>query len=391
MLDNDTDIDPNTITFPQVLQAGGYKTGFVGKWHMGGSNDSPRAGFDHWVSFKGQGLYNDPELNINGERKKFEGYTPDILTDFSTAFIRENAGSDTPYFLYLSHKSIHGPFTPAPRHAGHYADVTIPEPDAPSLSTGKPNWVKRQRNSFHGAGRDFTQNGRRDYQEWFQKYSETMLAVDESVGKIVTTLEELGELDNTVLIYFSDNGYMMGEHGLIDKRVMYEESIRVPAFVHWPSKIEQPRRSDAFILNVDLGPTIIDLAGLSTPVGMHGTTFRPLLQNDDAPWRDHFLYEYFVDPKAVQTPTIFGIRSHEYSYMTYPSVWDNYELYDMQADPSQRINLLGDISFGQGYGSFLDILKRQDPELHRIVKPLDDQLNTLMQGVGATRTPRWDN
>ena len=387
VLDNDTDIDPNTITFPQVLQEGGYETGFVGKWHMGGANDEPRPGFDYWVSFKGQGAYNNPELNIDGDRTQYTGYTPDILTELSTDFIREKADNDSPYFLYLSHKSIHGPFTPAPRHEGHYADLRIPEPDEPS--PGKPLWVQRQRDSFHGAGRDFTRNGRRDYQEWFQKYSEAMLAVDESIGAIINTLAELGELDNTVVVYFSDNGYMMGEHGLIDKRVMYEESIRVPAIVHWPAQLPQPRRSDAFILNVDMGPTIIDIAGLSAPAGMHGDSFLPLIKDDSAPWRDQFLYEYFVDPKAVQTPTIFGLRTDTHSYMTYPGVWDNYELYDMHADPDQHHNLLGDIEFGQGYGSFLDTVERQDAALFQLVKPLDDRLEAELNELGASRTPRW--
>ena len=202
----------------------------------------PRAGFDHWVSFKGQGPYQDPTLNINGKRFPRTGYTPDILTDEAVAYIQEQAGAENPYFLYLSHKSVHEDFSPAPRHKGRYQNLEIPRPDSYADTdanyAGKPQWLRRQRKSWHGAERDFSIQEYGSYDRFFQLYSECMLGVDESVGRITKTLEELGQLENTILIYFSDNGYMMGEHGLIDKRVMYEESIRVPAFVHWPEQIE---------------------------------------------------------------------------------------------------------------------------------------------------------
>ena len=329
-------------------------------------------------------------MNINGERVPYEGYTPDILTQLSVEFIESQEDSDQPYLLYLSHKSIHEPFTPAPRHAGQYSSIDIPRPDSAEQFVGKPQWLKDQRESWHGADRDYDIYGDYgDYDTFFRRYSECMLGVDESIGEITATLERLGQLENTVIIYYSDNGYMMGEHGLIDKRVMYEESIRVPAFVHWPERTGEPRIDDRFVLNIDIGPTILDIAGLSSPETMHGQSFLPLVLGENTAWRDAFVYEYFIDPQAVQTPTIFGLRTKEYSYMTYHGVWDLYELYDMQEDPAQLNNLVGDVYYGHAYGPFLRHLGEQNPPLFEIAKALDDTLNAHLHRTGGSRKPTW--
>ncbi|MEM7660163.1 MAG: sulfatase [Bacteroidota bacterium] len=393
VVDNDTPIPAATTTFPMVLQQGGYHTGFIGKWHMGGNNDMPRSGFDHWVSFQGQGPYTDPTLNLDGERIPFEGYTPDILTDLAVTYIQEREAEERPYFLYLSHKSVHEDFTPAPRHAGRYADLQVPRPasfaDTEANREGKPDWVVRQRRSWHGAERDFSIQEYGDFDRFFQLYSECMLGVDESVGRIAQTLEDLGQLEETIIVYYSDNGYLMGEHGLIDKRVMYEESIRVPAFVHWPASFPQAQRRDAMILTVDLGPTMLDMAGLEAPESMQGASFLPILNQQPVDWRTDFVYEYFLDPKAVQTPTIFGLRTQNHSYMTYHGVWDRYELYDLKADPQQRNNLLGSVNYGSDYGDFLKFARRQAPEHFPLVQQLDDRLTELVNSLGGSREPSW--
>ena len=216
-----------------------------------------------------------------------------------------------------------------------------------------------------------------------------MLGVDDSIGKIIETLEALDQLEETIIIYYSDNGYMMGEHGLIDKRVMYEESIRVPAFVHWPERTGRPSINASFILNIDLGPTILDMAGLSSPSSMQGRSFLPLVLGEQTSWREDFVYEYFVDPQAAQTPTIFGLRTKAYSYMTYHGVWDLFELYDMQQDPAQLNNLVGGIKYGHAYGTFLRHVGRQDPAMHEGVQALDDRLTELLQEYGGSRHPTW--
>ncbi len=394
VMDNDTAIPAEMPTFPVELSKHGYHTGFIGKWHMGGNNDNPRPGFDYWASFKGQGPYANPVMNIDGERFSKTGYTPDILTDLSVEFIKEQQKQGTPYCLFLSHKSIHEPFTPAPRHQGAFSHLKIPRPDSYADTEknyqGKPDWLRRQRRSWHGAERDYSIQDYGSFDRFFQLYSECMLGVDESVGRIVDTLKELDQLDDTVILYFSDNGYLMGEHGLIDKRVMHEESIRVPCFVHWPAAIQTPRVLNHFVLNIDIGPTLLDIAGITAPESMHGRSFLPLIKGESIPWREAFVYEYFVDPNAVQTPTIFGLRTQRYSYMTYHGVWDRYELYDMIEDPDQRENLLGEVPFGQNYGTFLRHVQRFDPTLFKQVKPLDDQLTELLIATGGKRQPSWE-
>ncbi len=393
VIDNDTPLPGDIPTFPKSLQQTDYKTGFIGKWHMGGDNDMPRPGFDHWVSFKGQGPYYDPVFNINGDHVSREGYTTDLLTEYAVDFIKENVESGSPWFLYLSHKAVHESFIPAKRHEGKYKDLKIPLPetyaDTEENYSDKPLWLQRQRKSWHGAERDYSIQQYGSFDRFFQLYSEAMLAVDESVGEITGALKNLNELENTVIIYYADNGYLMGEHGLIDKRVMYEESIRVPCFVHWPSVIKQPVMKEELVLNIDIGPTILELAGTLPPSSMHGLSFAKIIKQQPTLWREDFIYEYFIDPNAVQTPTIFGLRTEKYSYMTYEGVWDIYELYDLVNDPEQKNNLLGHIHYGQDYGTFLKHVRQQDPELWRVVKKLDQRLSDLMNEKGGSRKPDW--
>ena len=222
-----------------------------------------------------------------------------------------------------------------------------------------------------------------------QLYAECMLGVDESLGRLVNTLEDLGELEKTVIIYMSDNGYLLGEHGLIDKRVMYEESIRVPAFLYWGEKIKEGRVNDQFVLNIDIAPTILDIARIKKPDTMQGESFLPLALGESINWRQDFLYEYFIDHMAVQTPTIFGLRTKEYSYITYHGVWDNFELYDMKKDPNQKNNLLGDVVYGLGYGHFVGHALKQLPNLAPTLKKLDNRINEILKETEGERRPIW--
>ena len=386
VFDNDTPLNPKLPNFAEQLQEAGYHTAFIGKWHMGGQNDAPRPGFNYWASFRGQGSYHDPVMNIDGRRQSMQGYTPDLLTDLACSYLDGAKQEDQPFFLFLSHKSIHGPFTPAKRHAGTYQDLEIPRPqsfaDTDENYQGKPKWVRNQRKSWHGVERDYSIPNLESFDRQFQLYSECMLAVDESVGRVTEQLRSLDLLDETVIFYYSDNGYLMGEHGLIDKRVMYEPSIRVPLIVHCPELITNSHRDSSFILNIDLAPTFLELAGLTPPPTIQGMSFAPIISNQRPSWRDAFVYEYFCDPKAVQTPTILGLRTKDYSYMTYLGIWDIYELYDMQNDPDQINNLIGHIKYGHAYGTFLDQLKKQDPKLFKTTQSLQEQLDGLLDELG---------
>jgi N-acetylglucosamine-6-sulfatase len=238
IVDNNTPIPRGLTFFPQYLQQAGYATGFFGKWHMGNAEDEPQPGFDRWVSFKGQGTYlpNRNGLNVDGKRVPQKGYITDELTDYAIDWMKAQNRSK-PYFLYLSHKAVHSEFIPAERHKGRYANAKFVPPAtmqaSGDMARGRPMWVQNQRNSWHGV--DFPYHSDLDIAEYYKRYAETLLAVDESVGRIVETLRERGELESTLIIYMGDNGFAFGEHGLIDKRTAYEESMRVPCWRVVPS------------------------------------------------------------------------------------------------------------------------------------------------------------
>jgi len=358
---------------------------------MGGTSDEPRPGFDHWVSFRGQGQYNDPTFNINGKQVSRQGYTTDLLTDEACRFVEDQAGEPAPFFLYLSHKAIHGPFTPAERHRGRYRGLVVPKPvsfaDTDANYRGKPEWVRRQRYGWHGVDGPISTIG--DFDAFVRSYSEYMLAVDDSVGRLTETLERLGLLEETLILYMGDNGYVLGEHGHHDKRTMYEPSIRVPCWAHCPALFDVSQRREEMVLNMDVASTILDAAGAPIPGSMQGRSFLPLLEGRKPPWRTEFLYEYFWEADAPHTPTILGLRTDRYSYMTYHGMWAEYELYDVGEDPDQMHNLLGDIEYGVRYGAFPRRVQQQSPDRYTLVRGLDDRMMRILEETGGRRLPSW--
>ena len=275
-------------TFPLGLQAVGYETAFVGKWHMGSASDAPRPGFDHWVSFRGQGPHVDQTLNINGDRIVQSGYTTDLLTDHAVEFLR--SPRERPFLLYLSHKAVHSPFTPADRHRGRGYVRPESMADTETNYSGKSDWVRAQRNSWHGVDGMYT--GRIHFDRFVQEHAEALRAVDDSVGRVASALEELDLLDSTSRVFMSDNGFQFGEDGLIDKRTMYEASIRVPLVVHCPDLFSSGQRRSEMLLNIDIAPTFLEAGRVSIPQTMHGRSFFLLLSGEATEWRDTFLYEY---------------------------------------------------------------------------------------------------
>ena len=348
VVDNTSPIPAGTRFFPQDLQDAGYRTAYVGKWHMGEDDDAPRPGFDRWVSFRGQGAYTDPLLNIDGTRVPHTGYTTDILTDYAVEWLREQGG-DAPFFLELSHKAVHAEFEPAPRHAGAYADVRIPYPASMWLTernyAGKPRWVRAQRGSWHGVDFMFHGDlgpGMAGFDNFYRRYAETLLALDESVGRVLDTLVETGLAETTLVLYLGDNGFLLGEHGLIDKRNAYEESIRVPMLAWAPGWVAPGSTVDGIVRNLDLAPTVLELAGVRSPIAMDGASFLPLLTGGAAGGGAadrEFLYEYYWEYAFPHTPTTFALRGDRYKFVYYHGVWDAEELYDIAADPEERTNL----------------------------------------------------
>lgn len=357
--------DPGNLTFfPQYMQTAGYQTGFFGKWHMGNHSDEPQPGFDHWESFRGQGVYYGPTLNINGERIEYDEqtYITDLLTEHAIDWL-DSRDESKPFFLYLSHKAVHSQFEPAERHMGDYESEEIIYP--PSFNTPNyeiaslpskdendepsrgrdyygderlPDWVKAQRESWHGV--DYMYHGRINFEDFFHRYTETLMGIDDSVGSVLQFLDDNGLAEDTLVIYMGDNGFSFGEHGLIDKRHFYEESAKVPLLVRWPTQLQGGEAIDKLVQNIDIAPTILEAAGLQTPSHMQGQSFTPLFDRTEVPWRDRIFYEYYWEMDFPQTPTMFGVRTDRYKYIRYHGIWDTNEFYDLETDPNETNNLI---------------------------------------------------
>ncbi len=374
IVDNNTAIPKGTSFFPQLLQKAGYKTAFMGKWHMGGESDGPQPGFDKWISFLGQGTYFPSRngLNIDGKKVPQKGYITDELTDYAVEWLRAQPKTQ-PYFLYLSHKAVHGDFIPAARHEGAFKDQTFVPPSSMNMTEEqtrtRPMWVQNQRNSWHGV--EYPYHTGMDIAEYYKMYAETLLAVDESLGRVMDVLRERGELDSTLLIYMGDNGFAFGEHGLIDKRTAYEESMRVPMLARCPELFAGGRTVKEVVANLDILPTVLETAGVAVPKGIDGRSMLPVLQGKKTEWRDSLLYEYFWERNFPQTPTIHALRTDRYKYIRYHGIWDLDELYDLQEDPKETRNLIA------------------EPAHAATVKQMNARLFEILENTGGMNMPLY--
>jgi arylsulfatase A-like enzyme len=353
IIDNTARPSHDLPVFPLELQRAGYQTGFFGKWHMG-NDDSPRRGFTRWVAMPGQGEAVDPHLNVDGQKTQAKGYVTDVLTDHVETFIR-GAGS-SPFVVYLAHKAIHpnviqrddgkvvpladqpGGFVAAERHRGRYAGKTMPRrPNAFKPPVDKPA-LMRTIGTLPPLGRETATTD-----EEIRGRIEMMLAVDESLGRIMTALERAGTLDNTVIVFTSDHGYFYGEHGLNEeRRLAYEETIRIPLLVRYPSRVTAGSTPGEMALTIDLAPTLLALAGLTPPKTMDGRSLVPLFEKAPADWRKSFLVEYYSDtvfPRIVNMG-YSAVRTDRYKYIQYRELKRMDELYDLESDPYEEHNLI---------------------------------------------------
>lgn len=347
---NHTPWDNRNVTFLEQLNAAGYETAFIGKWHMPGDGLPALRGVDRFVSFTregGQGVYYDCPLIIDGVETARPGrYITEDLTDLALDFITRKR--QKPFCLYLSHKAVHFGFRPPPHLKGRYRDVDL------KLPPESDPWIPYTNgHPFVGAifPLDFL----------YRNYCETVVSVDEQVGRILAALDATGIAENTIVIYAGDNGHFWGEHGLYDKRLAYEESIRIPFIVRYPGLIRDPgRRAQQMVLNIDLAPTLLELAGIAPPAAMQGQSLVPILEDATAPGRTAWLYEHFpVFP--IPIPGITAIRTERYKYVEYQNDLRPRELFDLQADPREQTNL---IDTPEGAGS-ADALQQ---ELERLKK-----------------------
>ena len=350
VVDNQRAVPDGTRFFPEYLQEVGILTAYIGKWHMGHDNDNPRKGFDHWASFKGQGVYFNPEFNINGNKKKFDGYNADITTDLALNFLKKNGKKR--FYLQVGYKAVHYPFEPAKRHLGRYDKFKVPFPQTMSLTERnyetQPNWIRERRYGIHGIGHMETGPLDNDpvpsFPALYRRFAETVHGLDENVGRILNYLDESGLAKDTLVLYLGDNGFALGEHGFYDKRDAFEESIRIPMLAYAPGRIKPGTKIDEMVLNLDIAQTVLAAMKIrktkNTPE-MSGRSFLPLIMGK-APsnWRKHLLYEYHWEWNFPATPTTLAIRTNRYKYIYYHGIWDKNGLYDLQTDPHERHNLI---------------------------------------------------
>jgi N-acetylglucosamine-6-sulfatase len=338
-------------TFPLLLQQAGYATAFIGKWHMG-NDDTPRPGFDRWVSFKGQGSYRDPEFNEDGSDVKGHGYITDLLTGYAVEFIKRR--HDKPFLVYLAHKAIHPEvmqhgdgsvnlaeaerFIPAERHRNLFAGKKIPRrPNAMRSPIGKPA-LQRAIGNLPALGPKTASSD-----EVVLGRLRTLMAIEEGAGEILKALQETNQLENTVIVLASDNGYFYGEHGLsVERRLAYEESIRMPLLVRYPRMIKAGTIRDEFALNVDVAPTLLELAGVAPPPTAEGRSLVPLLKGSGGEWRTSFLIEYYADKvfPRIQKMGYKAVRTERWKYIHYLELDGMDELYDLKADPYEMKNII---------------------------------------------------
>jgi N-acetylglucosamine-6-sulfatase len=374
VVDNNSPVPPGTTYFPQYLQRAGYQTGFFGKWHMGNDDGGPQPGFDRWVSFSGQGSYLPAVagLNVDGSKVPQKGYISDELTDYALEWLKGRDRS-RPFFLYLSHKGVHADFVPAERHRGTLASPRLTPPRSqtypPEEEALRPRWVRDQRNSWHGV--DYPYYTALDVAEYFQRYAETLRGVDDSIGRVLDHLAAEGLLDATLVIYMGDNGFAFGEHGLIDKRTAYEESMRVPMIMQCPELFPGGRVVEQVVANLDVAPTVLAAAALQPPAHMMGGDMVPLAQQKAVPWRKELLYEYYWERNYPQTPTVFALRADRYKFIRYYGVWDIDELFDLAADPHEMHNLAN------------------RPEFAAVAQQMSDRLFDLLEQTNGRFIPLY--
>ncbi len=418
VVDNSSFADTTLQFFPMELQKAGYQTSFFGKWHMGESSSKRRPGFDRWVSFRGQGTYYGVTLNEDGVEVEYPDttYTTDLLTRLTLEWAREQQGK--PYFAYLSHKAVHAEFQPAQRHLGTYKNLPIsypptmwpPTPEqlaetralwdqaplsappmpADAFARAKaidydyadvPLWVKRQRHSWHGV--DFMYNSQIPFDSFYVAYLEALRAVDESVRDVLAFAKtETAAGRPTVVMYMGDNGFSFGEHGLIDKRHAYEESMRVPMLA-WGPGIVKPGRSEELVQNVDIGPTVLALAGAPQPAHYRGVSMVPLMRGEaPADWRKSVPYEYYWERAFPQTPTVHAMRGDRYKYIRYNGIWDRNEFYDVIADPHEANNLIAE-------PAMQDTIRGMAASLWRWLGTTDGDLMPLKPTPGKQGGQEW--
>ncbi|MCJ7679599.1 MAG: sulfatase [Candidatus Aminicenantes bacterium] len=417
--DNAVHFDGSQQTFPKLLQAAGYQTAMIGKWHL----KSDPTGFDYWNILPGQGAYYNPAMKEMGEQKIYEGYVTDIVTDIALDFLNNKRTPDRPFLMMLHHKAPHRNWQPALRHLKDYTNRTFPEPDNlfddyatrsaaakeqemtvsdhlivdTDLKMGDPpqRMTDEQKHAWMEVYGPIKEAFERDkpegealvrwkYQRYMQDYTGCIAAVDENIGRVLDHLKETGLDKNTLVVYTSDQGFYLGDHGWFDKRFMYEESLRMPLLVRWPMSTKAGSVNTDLVSNLDFAPTFLSLAGVDQPEDMQGLPMEKLFKGKRTDWRTAVYYHYYEYPAVHQVKRHYGVRTKRYKLMHFYHDIDAWELYDLEKDPREMTNVYDDPAYTDIIAELkteLEQLQRQygdSPELARrmLEKDLADRLQS---------------
>jgi arylsulfatase A-like enzyme len=388
--------DGSQVTFPKLMQAAGYQTAMIGKWHL----VSDPTGFDYWHILPGQGVYYNPPMIRNGQQVKHDGYVTDLITDFSLDWLKQRDKAK-PFVLMMQHKAPHREWSPALRHLGHDNDRKYPEPDtlfddyagrgkaehqqdmtiAKTLTlldmkvVSPPSMKPEQRKVwdayYEPRNQAFTKalnDGmtvkdivRWRYNRYMHDYLGCIKAVDESVGRVLKYLDDEGLANNTIVVYSSDQGFYLGEHGWFDKRWIFEESLRTPLLIRWPGVTKPGGVNKDIVSNLDFAETFLDAAGAPIPAEMHGRSLVPLLHGQTpADWRKSFYYHYYERPGPHNVARHYGVVTDRFKLVHFYEPDMNYwELFDIQKDPRELKSVFNDPAYSS-------IRKEMETELARL-------------------------
>lgn len=365
-----THMDGRLQTFPKLLQAEGYQTAVIGKWHLGHGGNHDPTGFDHWNVLPGQGLYHNPEMIDADGTRVHEGYVTDLITDMSLDWLK-GRDPNKPFCMLTHHKAPHRSWEPDEKHAHMYDDEDIPIP--PTFDDDYANRSRAASEARMRIDRDLTDQDLKEpvpkglsaeeekrwkYQRYIKDYLRCIASIDDNIGRLLDYLDEEGLTDNTIVVYTSDQGFFLGDHGWYDKRFMYEESLRMPFLIRYPREIAAGTVNDDMILNVDFPCTFLEYAGISVPDDMQGSSFRSLLSGktpDD--WQTSMYYRYWMHGAHHNVYAHYGIRTRKYKLIFYygdglgqedatadiqPPEW---ELFDLDKDPCELQNVYDDSKY----------------------------------------------
>ncbi len=437
-MNNGNSFDWNQQTFPKLLRKAGYTTAIYGKSHLKGNPQ----GFDDWEVLPGQGLYYNPDL-INSEgRRQVQGHCTDIVTDLAVNWLKTGRDSEKPFMLMVQHKAPHRNWMPAPRHLDLYAEIDLPEPatlfdkwednapparfqeleidrhmhlnfdlfvdlvpafDGQSIKgrIDRSAWVNMKRMSpeqmrvwreayaprdraFHEADLSGEALVRWKYQRYAKNYLRCIRGVDESVGTLMQTIEELGLTDDTVVIYSSDQGFYVGDHGWYDKRWMYEESLKMPLIIKWPGVTEPDTINEHLVQNLDYAQTFLEMAGAESPEDMQGASLVPLLKGETPEvWRDSIYYHYYEYPSVHMVPRHNGVRGERYKLIHFYQ-FDEWEFYDLEKDPDELQNQYENPAYA-------DEVEKAKAELDRLTVHYEDDSDLSLKPLKWRREVRGSN